>query len=86
MPGASQQTRRVKNLNANWVPATAGRDEQFEIAIITDDDQQHSTRVSPAAMTALATLAQTGTVMAWDPEDSTLIIANIVGQIPWTVS
>jgi hypothetical protein len=23
--------------------------------------------------------------MAWDPKDHTLIVANIVGQMPWTV-
>jgi hypothetical protein len=29
---------------------------------------------------------QAGTVMAWDPEDGgTLIVANIVGQMPWTM-
>jgi hypothetical protein len=40
---------------------------------------------SPASVTALATLAQADTVMAWDPEGGTLIVANIVGQMPWTM-
>lgn len=85
MPGASDQTRRVKILNANWTPATAERDEQFEVMLVTEDDQRYSMPVSAASMTALTALAQADTVMAWDPEDSTLIIANIVGQMPWTV-
>jgi hypothetical protein len=42
---------------------------------------------SPASVTALAALAQADTVMAWDPEDGgTLIVANIVGQMPWTMT
>lgn len=56
MPGASQHTRRVKLLNANWVPDAVGGDGQF-------------------------------TVLAWDPENGgTLIIANIVGTMPWTLT
>jgi hypothetical protein len=81
MPGASEQTRRVKNLNANWAP---GDPERFNLQIITDDDERHVVPASPASVTALATLARAGTVMAWDPEDSTLIVANIVGRMPWT--
>jgi tartrate dehydratase beta subunit/fumarate hydratase class I family protein len=85
MPGASEQTRRVKIINANWVPGTAGRQEQFEIQIITDDDQRHVVPASAAAATAVVALARAGTVMAWDPEGGgTLIAANIVGRMPWT--
>ena len=82
MPGASEQTRRVKILNANWIP---GKDERFEIMIVTEDDQQHTVSASAASMTAVVGLAQAGTVMAWDPQNGTLIAANIVGQMPWTV-
>jgi hypothetical protein len=39
---------------------------------------------SPESMTALAALAQADTVMAWDPLNRSLIIANIVGTMPWT--
>ncbi len=53
--------------------------------IVTDDDQQHMVPASPASMTALVALAQAGTVMAWDPDNQTLIAANVVGQMPWTV-
>jgi hypothetical protein len=85
MPGASEQTRRVKIVNANWVPGTADRQEQFEIMIITEDDQRHVVPASAASVAAVVALARAGTIMAWDPEGGgTLIAANIVGQMPWT--
>jgi hypothetical protein len=80
MPGASEQTRRVKNLNANWAP----EDDRFEIMIVTDDDRQFVVPTSPASMTALVALSQANTVLAWDPANRTLIAANIVGTMPWT--
>jgi hypothetical protein len=85
MPGASQQTRRVKILNANWAPGPEGGDGRFEVMIVTEDDQRHTAPASPASMTALVALAQADTVLAWDPENRTLIAANIVGRMPWTV-
>ncbi|HEY7045751.1 MAG TPA: hypothetical protein VH373_00925 [Jatrophihabitantaceae bacterium] len=84
MPGASEQTHRVKHLNANWQPNYDLPDGRFEVMIVTDDDEQHVLRTSPATMTALAALAQGGTTLAWDPTNRTLIIANIVGTMPWT--
>jgi hypothetical protein len=84
MPGASDQTRRVKILNANWVPGSDGGDGRFEVMIVTDDDAQHTVPASPASMTALVALAQADTVLAWDPDNRTLIAANIVGRMPWT--
>ncbi len=84
MPGASEETRRVKILNANWAPDEAGGDGRFEILIVTEDDQRSTMPASPASMTALIALAKTDTVMAWDPADKTLIVANIVGTMPWT--
>jgi hypothetical protein len=84
MPGTSEQTRRVKILNANWVPEPAGGDGRFEVMIVTDDDEQHTVPASPASMTALVALAQADTVLAWDPHNRTLIAANIVGRMPWT--
>jgi hypothetical protein len=86
MPGASEQTRRVKILNANWVPGAEGEDGEFAFLIITEDDQRHTMPASAASMTAVVALARADTVMAWDPENRTLIVANIVGQMPWTVS
>lgn len=84
MPGASKETRRVKILNANWVPDDTEGDGRFEVQIITDDDQRYAAPASPGSMTALVALAEADTVMAWDPLDRTLIIANIVGTMPWT--
>ncbi len=84
MPGASEQARRVKILNANWVAGTDGGDGQFEVMIVTDDDQAHTVPVSPAAITALIALTQAKTVLVWDPSDRTLIAANVVGMMPWT--
>jgi hypothetical protein len=84
MPGASEQTRRVKIVNANWVAGADGDDGRFEIQILTEDDQRHVAAPSPAAMTALIALTQADTVLAWDPADRTLIAANIVGTMPWT--
>ena len=84
MPGASEQTRRVKIINANWVAGADGDDGRFEIQIVTEDDQRHVAAPSPAAMTALIALTQAGTVLAWDPADRTMIAANIVGTMPWT--
>ena len=84
MPGASEQTRRVKIVNANWVAGADGDDGRFEIQIVTEDDQRHVAAPSPAAMTALIALTQADTVLAWDSADRTLIAANIVGTMPWT--
>ena len=83
MPEASEQTRRVKALNANWVAGphggADGGDGRFEIMIVTEDDQRHMAAPSPAAMTALIALTQADTVLLWDPADRTLIAANLVG-------
>lgn len=84
MPGASEQTRRVKIVNANWVAGPDGDHGRFEIQIVTEDDQRHVATPSAAAMTALITLTQADTVLAWDPAHRTLIAANLVGRMPWT--
>ena len=84
MPGASPETRRVKNLNANWNADADPPDGRFEIMLITDDDQQHGLPVSAASMTAVVALARADTVLAWDPTNRTLIAANVVGTMPWT--
>jgi hypothetical protein len=84
MPGASEQTRPVKIVNANWVAGPDGDHGRFEIMFITDDDQPHVAVPSPAAMTALITLTQADTVLLWDPAARTLIAANLIGKMPWT--
>ena len=84
MPGASEQTVRVKTLNANWIAGPDGEDGRFEVMIVTEDDQSHFIAPSPASLTALVALATAETVLMWDPADRTLIAANIVGKMPWT--
>jgi hypothetical protein len=79
MPGASEQTRRVKALNANWTAGPDGDDGHFEIMIVTDDDKQYTAAPSPASLTGLLALAQANTILLWDPIDRTMIAANIVG-------
>jgi hypothetical protein len=84
MPGASKQTQRVKIVNANWVAGPDGDHGQFEVQVVTEDDQQHLVAPSPEAMTVLIALTQADTVLAWDAADRTLIAANLVGTMPWT--
>jgi hypothetical protein len=79
MPGASEQTRPVKVLNANWVAGPAGSDGRFELMIVTDDGHQHTIAPSPASLTALLALARADTILLWDPANRTLIAANIIG-------
>lgn len=84
MPGASEQTRRIKIVNANWVAGADGDHGRFEILMITEDDQRHVVAPSPEAMTALIALTQAGTVLLWDPAVRTVIAANVIGKMPWT--
>lgn len=84
MPGASEQTRRVKIVNANWVAGPDGDHGRFEVMMMTEDDHRHVVAPSPEAMTALIALTQADTVLLWDPADRTLIAANLVGRMPWT--
>jgi hypothetical protein len=86
MPGASEQARPVKIINANWTAGPDGDHGQFEVMFITNDDQAHVAGPSPEAMTALVALTQGDTVLAWDPSSRTLIAANIIGKMPWTES
>jgi hypothetical protein len=86
MPGASDSTRRVKILNANWTPGSDGGDGRFELMIVTEDDQQHAVPAGPAAVSAIIALSQADAVLAWDPTNQTLIAANIIGTMPWTIN
>jgi hypothetical protein len=79
MPGASEQTRRVKVLNANWTAGRDGDDGHFELMLVTEDDAQHTVAPSPAALIALLDLARADTILLWDSANQTLIAANIVG-------
>jgi hypothetical protein len=84
MPGASDNTRRVKIMNANWDAGAEGADGRFQLMLVTSDDQHHFIEPSPAAMTALVALAQADTVLVFDPDNQTLIAANLRGTMPWT--
>jgi hypothetical protein len=84
MPGASEYTRRVTTVNANWVAGRGDTPGRFEILFITDDGARHVAPASPTEMSALIALTQAPTTLLWDPADDTLIAANIVGRMPWT--
>jgi hypothetical protein len=84
MPGASEETRRVTILNANWLLDDDGGDGRFEVMLVTEDDERYYVPASPASMTALVALARADPVLAWDPTNRALIVANIVGTMPWT--
>jgi hypothetical protein len=60
--------------------------ETRRVKIVTEDDQEFVVPASPASMTALVALAKADTVLAWDPLNRALIVANIVGTMPWTVA
>lgn len=79
MAAASEQTRRVRYVNANWTSHGSG-DGTFELLVVTDDDQRHTVQPSPAAMTALIGLTQASNALLWDPDHQTLIAANLVGD------
>jgi hypothetical protein len=79
MPGASEQTSQVTVLNTNWTAGQDGEDGRWEVMIVTADGQQHTFAPSPASMTPLLALARSGAILLWDPEDRTLIAANVVG-------
>jgi hypothetical protein len=84
VPGASEDARRVKIVNANWIAGDDGDDGDFELMIVTSDERRHVVAPSPAAMTALVALAQADTVLVWDPADRRLVAANLRGTMPWT--
>jgi hypothetical protein len=84
VPGASEEARRVKSMNANWVAGADGEDGRFELMIVTSDDRHDVVAPSPVAMTALVALAEGNTVLVWDAADRTLIAANLRGTMPWT--
>jgi hypothetical protein len=69
VPGASDEARRVKIMNASWIAGADGDEGDFELMIVTSDGRHHVVAPSPAAMTALVALAQADTVLVWDPAD-----------------
>ena len=87
MSGASDETRRVSYVNANWTAGEKDRPATFEMMIVTEDEARHSLPVPNDHMAALVALTQAASVLLWDPEDKTLIAANLVGEwIPTSFS
>jgi hypothetical protein len=84
MPGASEKTRQIKVVNANWTPGEDGQDGKFEVLFITDDDERHVVQPSPTAVSALLALTQAPTILLWDPDGPIVIAANVVGRMPWS--
>jgi hypothetical protein len=68
VPGASEEARRVKIINANWIADADGEDRRLELMIMTRMTVDTSAP-SPAAITALVALAQAETVLVRDPAD-----------------
>lgn len=79
MPGASARTQPVKALNANWVAADDDHADRFEFQVITDDDERHTITPSPESVPGLLSLVRPDVILLWDPDNQTLIAANIVG-------
>lgn len=80
MAGASGATQRVRYVNANWQAGEAGDDGSFALLVVTEDGLRHELEPSPAAMAALVALTRAGSVFLFDPENRTLIAANLVGE------
>lgn len=80
MPGASDRTRRVRVVNANWTPGPEGGDGTFALLLVTEDDQRYDLPLSAAAVTAVLALVRAGTVLLFDPDGPTLVTANVVGD------
>lgn len=72
-------------MNANWISGKDGEDGRFEILIITEDDERHVVSPSPTSTATIVAFARGDTVLVWDPADRTLIAANIIGKMPWTL-
>lgn len=80
MPGASSSTVRVRVVNANWTAGEHRTDGAFELMLVTENDERHTITPTVDAMSALLAMIKASPVLLWDPENRTLIGANIVGE------
>lgn len=80
MPGASRSTVRVTHVNANWAAGTDGGNGTFELLVVTEDEQRHTLTPSSAETAGLLAMIRISPVLLWDPENRTLIGANILGD------
>lgn len=87
MPGAGPNTLRVRYVNANWSAGATGRDGEFALLIVTEDDERHAVPLTSADAPALLALIRDSPVLLWDPDAATLIAANLLGDwlpLDWT--
>ena len=80
MAGASGSTKRVRYVNMNWEAGDADDDGRFTCLIVTEDGERHVVSPGPLASTTLIALTQASNVLLWDPDNRTLIAANLVGE------
>lgn len=48
--------------------------------VVTEDDERHVIEPSTQAAAVLVSLTQASSVLLWDPQERTLIAANLVGD------
>ncbi len=80
MSGASEGTKRVQVVNANWEAGGDGEDGRFSFMIVTVDSEHHVVTPSPAAAAALVAILGTDAVCMWDEDNRTLIAGGVVGH------
>ncbi len=80
MAGASNQTKRVTYLNANWSAGDATTNGQFELLVVLEDGVRESVPLTAVDLTAITSLVRAQSVLLWDPEARTLIAANLLGE------
>jgi hypothetical protein len=82
VPGASEQIRRVKVMNANWMAGGEGEDGRFELMIVTADDAVSRARRESNGdeRTRGRGPARRGPLS--DPANRTLTAANLRATMP----
>ena len=80
MAGASDSTRRITVVNANWEAGADGTDGTFAFMFVTEDDERHTVSTSAAAATALVAILKSGAAPLWDADNHTLIAGGILGH------
>ncbi len=80
MVGASNETLRVRHVNANWEAGLDGGDGVFAVLVVTEDGVRHTLTPSVTALGPLLAMIRASLVLLWDPTHRTLIGANIVGE------
>jgi hypothetical protein len=85
--GASERTERVQYVNANWTPGDDGAVGEFELLVVCESGARHSLPMAAGEASAVVALTRAGSVLLFDAESKTLVVANMVGEwIPSTWS